>query len=81
MLASRVTAEFQKRNDESLSRREIEILIHLREGRGDKQIAAALGLSTKTIQHHVWTLCHKLAAANRTHAVVIALRLKIIALA
>lgn len=63
-----------------LSGRETEILLQVREGQTDKQIARDLGLSERTVQHHVQAICQKLDATNRTHAVVIAMRRAIIAL-
>jgi DNA-binding NarL/FixJ family response regulator len=63
-----------------LSQREVEILLHMREGTTDKEIARLLGLSERTVQHHVQSVCQKLAAANRTQAVVTALRRRIIPL-
>jgi len=56
-------------------------LLHLREGETDKLIAQKLGLCEKTVQHHVHTLCQKMSAANRSQAVIFALRQKIIPLA
>jgi len=64
-----------------LTAREIEILLHLHEGETDRLIAQKLGLCEKTVQHHVQTVCRKLSAANRSQAIIFALRQKIIPLA
>lgn len=64
----------------ALSRREVGILCHMREGSTDKEIARLLGLSERTVEHHVQSVCQKLAVANRTQAVVVALRRQLIPL-
>ena len=38
-------------------------------GLGNKQIAAALGISERTVKFHISSLFTKLGAANRTDAV------------
>jgi DNA-binding NarL/FixJ family response regulator len=80
MLVVRHPAEPAARKPAPLSQREIEILLLMREGTTDKEIARLLGLSERTVQHHVQSICQKLAAANRTQAVVTALRRRIIPL-
>ena len=55
-----------------LSGREMTVLGHLGEGRKNKEIAMTLGLSEGTVKMHVMSICKKLEATNRTHAVVIA---------
>jgi len=66
--------EPNKRAAESgpLSGREMTVLGHLGEGRKNKEIASALGLSEGTVKIHVMSICRKLEATNRTQAVVIA---------
>lgn len=53
-----------------LSAREMTVLGFLGEGRKNKEIAASLGLSEGTVKMHVMSICKKLEASNRTHAVV-----------
>jgi len=48
------------------------------DGKTDKQIAASLNLSQKTVGHHVRALLVKLEAKNRTQAVVKALSMELI---
>ena len=55
-----------------LSGREMTVLGPLGEGRKNKEIASALGLSEGTVKMHVMSICRKLEATNRTQAVVIA---------
>lgn len=54
---------------EPLKRREQEVLRLLVAGRRNKQIAAALGLSVKTIELHVGRLFEKLEARSRTEVI------------
>jgi DNA-binding NarL/FixJ family response regulator len=53
----------------SLTPRERAVLQHLARGLGNKQIAAALGISERTVKFHVSSLFTKLGAGNRTDAV------------
>jgi two-component system nitrate/nitrite response regulator NarL len=53
-----------------LSSREITVLSYLGEGKKNKQIAVSLGLSEGTVKMHVMSICKKLDATNRTHAVI-----------
>ncbi len=46
----------------------------LADGEDYRRIAAALGLSLGTLKNHAKTLCEKLGADNKTHAVAMALR-------
>jgi DNA-binding CsgD family transcriptional regulator/type II secretory pathway predicted ATPase ExeA/tetratricopeptide (TPR) repeat protein len=52
-----------------LTRREQEVLRHLVEGRTNREIAAALFLSTRTVDMHVRNLLTKLDCSSRTAAV------------
>ena len=61
-----------------LSKREMEVLILIKDGQRNPEIADTLGLSTKTIENHVRSILQKLGAKNRTEAVVIALKQSII---
>lgn len=55
-----------------LSAREMTVLKFLGEGKKNKQIANALELSEGTVKMHVMSICKKLKATNRTHAVILA---------
>lgn len=61
-----------------LSDREHEVLRVAATGRSNKQVAAMLGISPRTVQEHLRNVFHKLGAASRTEAVVTALRLGIL---
>ncbi len=64
----------------SLSTREIEVLKHVSEGLSNKQIGRALRISEKTVRNHLSNTFTKLHAANRTDAVMIAMRVGHLAL-
>lgn len=53
-----------------LSAREMTVLAFLGEGKQNKEIANQLDLSEATIKMHVKSICKKLDANNRTHAVI-----------
>lgn len=57
-------------NSGPLSAREMTVLNFLGEGKQNKEIANLLDLSEATIKMHVKSICKKLDANNRTHAVI-----------
>jgi DNA-binding NarL/FixJ family response regulator len=57
-----------------LSPRETEILTYIAQGNSNKEIAHALGICNQTVKNHVTSIMRKLAANDRTHAVVLAMR-------
>jgi len=57
-------------NGGPLSAREMTVLAFLGEGKQNKEIANELDLSEATIKMHVKSICKKLDANNRTHAVI-----------
>jgi len=59
---------------EALTPRERQVLELLAEGLSNKGVASRLGISDQTVKFHVASIIGKLAAANRTEAVRIALR-------
>jgi len=58
----------------ALTPREVEVLSFVAEGLANKEIAYRLGTASGTIKMHVQNILEKLDAADRTHAVVIALQ-------
>ena len=60
--------------EEDLTARELEVLLLVKEGQKNKQIAARLNIAETTVNFHVKNLIEKLGANDRTHAVTIALR-------
>lgn len=56
----------------ALTRREVDVLKGICEGKSNKEIARDLDLQEVTVKLHVKTLSRKLGAKNRTHAAMIA---------
>jgi DNA-binding NarL/FixJ family response regulator len=59
---------------ESLTPREQEVLAGAAAGLTNKQIAARLGISDRTVQFHLGNVLGKLGVASRTEAAVLALQ-------
>ena len=60
--------------DFGLTERERQILCRLTVGESNKEIARALGLAEKTVRNHLYNVFGKMAVADRTQAVILALR-------
>jgi len=58
----------------ALTPREIEVLRFVAQGLGNEEIGEHLGTSVGTVKIHIQNILSKLGAADRTHAVIIALR-------
>jgi DNA-binding CsgD family transcriptional regulator len=56
-----------------LSRREAEVLHWMAQGKRDKEIAIILGISYRTVTHHVSAILQKLRVETRTAAVALAI--------
>jgi len=61
-----------------LSPREVEVLRNLCQGKSNKQIAASLHISPLTVKTHLQSIFAKLGAKDRSQAVAIALRSRIV---
>ena len=61
-----------------LTGRERDVLTLLAQGLQLEEIAARLGIGSETVRTHVRKASERLGAANRTHAVAIAIRRKLI---
>ena len=57
-----------------LSARELDVLRLLTEGKSDREIAAELFISHRTVMRHVASILTKLNAQSRTAAAAIAIR-------
>ena len=57
-----------------LSAREMEVLSLIVEGKSNKEIALALGISPQTVKNHVTSIFRKLGVDDRTQAALFALR-------
>ena len=62
----------------ALSEREREVLTWAARGKLAAETAKILGITTRTVNKHTQTAFRKLGAANRTHAVALALRKRLI---
>jgi DNA-binding CsgD family transcriptional regulator/nucleoside-triphosphatase THEP1 len=65
-------------NPAQLTERELDILQLLNKGLQNKEIAAQLFISAKTVDHHISSILFKLDAKTRTRAVQEAIRLEIL---
>jgi len=61
-----------------LTPREREVLTWVAQGKTTWEISEILGIASRTVDEHVASAGRKLGAANRTHAVAIALRERIV---
>jgi LuxR family quorum sensing-dependent transcriptional regulator len=61
-----------------LTLREREVLTLASQGYSSDQIAERLNITSRTVKQHIKRCCHKLGAATRTQAVMIAMRDRII---
>ena len=73
-VASRARGTEPAPDEISLTPRESSVLQLLARGRSNKQIAATLGVSERTVKFHVSALFTKLGATNRTEAVTRAIQ-------
>lgn len=65
-------AQPQSQPLDELTDREREILEHVADGDSNKEIAARLQISEKTVKHHMTNILQKLQARNRVEAALIA---------
>jgi NarL family two-component system response regulator LiaR len=61
-----------------LTQRERELLSLMADGLNNKQIAAALAIALPTVKFHITNILSKLAADNRTEAVLLALKHRLV---
>jgi DNA-binding NarL/FixJ family response regulator len=79
-VAARLVVGVSAGQPETLTPRELEVLTLIGQGRSNNEIAAALGITPRTTKVHVQNILGKLGATNRTEAVSIAVRHKLISL-
>ncbi|MBU9699156.1 response regulator transcription factor [Rhodobacteraceae bacterium HSP-20] len=65
-------ADPNEESNDTLTKREMLILVEIAKGKRNKEICADLRLALPTVKMHVSSLCRKLGAKNRLHATVIA---------
>ena len=61
-------------SSEDLTSRELDVLRAVAQGRSNKVVGVALGISEHTVKNHLKNILMKLDATDRTHAVMIAMR-------
>ena len=64
--------------DDPLTQREVEVLRHVAGGNANKEVAAQLSIAEETVKAHMSSILSKLAAKDRTHAVMIGIKRGII---
>jgi DNA-binding NarL/FixJ family response regulator len=65
-------------DDYGLTRREMQVLQAMGEGLNNGEVAEKLNITTPTVRFHITNIIEKLDAANRTEALIIAARRKLI---
>lgn len=81
LVASRLIEHIRNPEEpDTLTEREMEVLRLLAQGKANKEIAAALIITERTVKFHVSTIMGKLGANNRTEAVTIAAQRGLISL-
>lgn len=79
-VAARLVAGVGGGGPEPLTPRELEVLQLVGQGQSNDQIALRLGIAPRTVKVHVQNILGKLGAANRTEAVTIAVRQRLISI-
>ena len=73
--ADAANADFQSLRQLKLSRRESEVLWWVSQGKRDREVSAILGVSIRTVNHHVSAILRKLGVETRAAAVALFHRL------
>ena len=73
-LPPEVSFRLSKRVLSQLSNREIDVLCQISKGRSNKEIASELNLAESTVKVHISNILSKLKVADRTQAVISALK-------
>ena len=69
-----LTSSQGEKDVNKLSKRELEILVHLATGKSNKMIARSAGIEVGTVKFHVNSILSKLNVSSRTEAAIVALR-------
>lgn len=64
----------------SLTAREIEVLSWVARGKSAWEIGEILHIAKRTVDEHVQTAVRKMGAVNRTHAVALAIRDRVVSI-
>jgi DNA-binding NarL/FixJ family response regulator len=79
-VAARLVVGVSSGGPEALTPRELEVLTLMGQGRSNAEIATLLSIAPRTAKVHVQNILSKLGAANRTEAVSMAVKQKLISL-
>jgi DNA-binding NarL/FixJ family response regulator len=79
-VAARLVVGVSAGGPEALTPRELEVLTLIGQGRSNGEIASTLSIAPRTAKVHVQNILSKLGATNRTEAVSIAVKQKLISL-
>ncbi len=72
--------DIDKDKIESLTSRELEVLIQVTNGMANKEIATSLNISERTVKNHISNIFKKIEVSDRTQAAVFAIKNNIIQL-
>lgn len=75
-----VTRDIDKDKIDSLTSRELEVLIQVANGMFNKEIATSLNISERTVKNHISNIFKKIDVSDRTQAAVFAIKNDIIKL-
>jgi DNA-binding CsgD family transcriptional regulator len=69
-----VMCDMDREKIELLTKRELEVLIHIANGMFNKEIAAMLNISERTVKNHIFHIFRKIEVMDRTQAAVLAIK-------
>ncbi len=69
-----ISRDMDKDKIESLTKRELEVLIQVANGMFNKEIATALNISERTVKNHISNIFKKINVSDRTQAAVFAIK-------
>lgn len=75
-----VARDLDKDKIDSLTKRELEVLVQIANGMSNKEIATSLNISERTVKNHISNIFKKIDVADRTQAAVFAIKNDIIKL-
>jgi DNA-binding NarL/FixJ family response regulator len=75
---NRLSEKNARKDDDHLTKREREVLIHIANGLSNSEIAGKLVISEKTVKNHVSSILRKLNVMDRTQAAIYAIKNKLI---